>query len=340
MSALVTRRYLLLFAGLLLARFVIPAHAETTEDDADLIKVLIIDGQNNHGHWPKTTMMMKQYLEDTGKFSVDIERTKFLWKGEDMLKQFPLDDGKTYESLKKAKTDPDFDPEFSDYDVIVSNFGYNAASWPDATKAKFEKYMSAGGGLVVVHSADNSFGDWKEFNLMIGLGGWGGRTEKNGPYIYLDEDGNEVRDNSSGKGGNHGPQHEYEIVVRDPDHPIMQGLPTAWLHTKDELYQRLRGPGENMKILATAFASPKYKGTGNHEPMVMTIDYDKGRVFHTPMGHEDIAFECVGFQTVFLRGTEWAATGEVTIDDVPENFPSTASSSRAEFEWKEPAAAH
>ena len=43
----------------------------------DKIKVLIIDGQNNHGDWPKTTAMMKGYLEDAGKFQVDIERTKY-----------------------------------------------------------------------------------------------------------------------------------------------------------------------------------------------------------------------------------------------------------------------
>ncbi len=48
-----------------------------------------------------------------------------------------------------------------------------------------------------------------------------------------------------------------------------------------------------MKILATAYADKKQGGTGRHEPMVMTIDYGKGRVFHTPMGHADYSMECV-----------------------------------------------
>ena len=40
----------------------------------------------------------------------------------------------------------------------------------------------------------------------------------------------------------------------------------------------------------------------------MVIDYGKGRVFHTPMGHADYSMKCVGFLTYLDRGTEWAAT--------------------------------
>ena len=50
------------------------------------LKALIIDGQNNHGAWPKTTAMMKKYLEDSGRFTVDVERTQYTWKGGALLK--------------------------------------------------------------------------------------------------------------------------------------------------------------------------------------------------------------------------------------------------------------
>lgn len=296
------------------------------------IRVLIIDGQNNHAAWPKTTMMMKSYLEDTGRFTVDIERTQFTWKGGKLLKEFSLDDGKQYQDLPKPKMDPDFKPEFANYDVVLSNFGYNAAAWPDETKAALEAFIGGGGGMVIVHAADNSFGDWDEFNQMIGLGGWGGRNEKSGPYVYLNDKKEIIRDDSPGAGGNHGPGHEYQIVIRNPDHPITRGLPRAWMHTKDELYQKLRGPANNMTILATAYADPKYKGTGRHEPMVMTIDYKDGRIFHTPMGHDDGAMACVGYATLLVRGTEWASNGEVTLNDVPEDFPTSKESSAREFE--------
>ncbi|MDA7916340.1 ThuA domain-containing protein, partial [Verrucomicrobia bacterium] len=62
------------------------------------------------------------------------------------------------------------------------------------------------------------------------------------------------------------------------------------------------------------------KGSGHNEPMLMTIEYGKGRVFHTTLGHYLEAVKCVGFQATFLRGVEWAATGKVT-QAVPANFP-------------------
>lgn len=299
-------------------------HAEPT------LKALIIDGQNNHGMWPKTTMMMKQYLEETGLFSVDIERTQFTWQGDDLIKEYPLEGVETV-ALKKPKTDPDFKPNFADYDVVISNLGYNAAPWPEATKAAFEAYVHGGGGFVSVHAADNSFGDWPEYNQMIGLGGWGGRNEKSGPYVYIDEQGETIRDNSAGPGGHHGQRHEFEIVVREKDHPITRGMPASWMHTKDELYDKLRGPAENMTILATAFGAPNKGGLGRHEPMLIALTYGDGRIFHTTLGHDDVSMECVGFIVSLQRGCEWAATGEVT-QDIPSEFPSAEESMKREFE--------
>jgi type 1 glutamine amidotransferase len=296
-------------------------------DDGNKLRALIIDGQNNHGAWPQTTMMTKSYLEGTGKFTVDIRRTQYTWRGGKLLQQYPLDDGRTYQDLDQPKSDPDFKPTFSDYDVVISNFGWKAAPWPEETRSALDTYLRNGGGFVVIHAANNSFGSWDEFNRMIGLGGWDGRNEESGPYVYINSSGDVVRDTSAGRGGSHGPAHEYRLVVRSPEHPIVKGLPSAWMHTKDELYQQLRGPAEKMTILATAYADPKYRGSDRHEPMLMTIDYGKGRIFHTTMGHDAVAFAGVGFITTLIRGTEWAATGEVTITEIPEDFPTPTESS-------------
>jgi type 1 glutamine amidotransferase len=100
----------------------------------------------------------------------------------------------------------------------------------------------------------------------------------------------------------------------------MQGLPAAWMHQGDELYNSLRGPGKNMTVLATAWSDPANHGTGRDEPILMAIDYGKGRVFHTAMGHDINALSCVGFIVTFQRGTEWAATGKVTWK-APTSFP-------------------
>jgi type 1 glutamine amidotransferase len=296
---------------------------------AEKIKVLIVDGQNNHGDWPKITAMTKSYLEASNLFSVDVMRTKYLFRGDKWLKEYGMDD-QEYELLPKAKTDPNFKPNFSSYGVVISNFGYKAAPWPDETKKAFEEFVAGGGGFVSIHAADNSFPKWAEYNKMTGIGGWDGRNEKSGPYVYYDDEGKLVRDESKGGGGGHGPQHEFPIVVRDSAHPIMKGMPKSFLHSKDELYERLRGPAENMKVLATAYASKKFKGSGRHEPMVMTVDYGKGRIFHTTLGHADYSCECVGMITLLLRGTQWAATGQVTIP-IPDDFPSGNESKKRDF---------
>jgi type 1 glutamine amidotransferase len=109
--------------------------------------------------------------------------------------------------------------------------------------------------------------------------------------------------------------------MRDKTHPITKDLPDFWMHSKDECYSTLRGPGENMTILATAADTPELKEKGRNEPMLMVISYGKGRVFHTTLGHDTEAFEGVGFITTFLRGSEWAATGKVT-QPIPKDFPS------------------
>ena len=152
---------------------------------------------------------------------------------------------------------------------------------------------------------------------MIGLGGWGGRTEKNGPYLYFDDSSKLVRDPRPGRGGSHGAQHEFTVKLRQKDHPIVKGMPAEWKHAKDELYDSLRGPADKVEVIATAYSSKSKR----HEPMIMTISYGKGRVFHTPMGHADYSMRCVGFQDVLRRGTEWAVTGKVT-QALSKEFPS------------------
>lgn len=269
--------------------------------NANKIKVLIVNGQNNH-NWKIGSNSLRQILEGSDLFTVEIATSPE--KGEDMS---------------------GFKPNFQAFDVVVMD--YNGDEWIDETKTSFVHYVQNGGGLVIFHAADNSFPKWKEYNLMIGLGGWGQRNESAGPYVYIQDDGKIIRDNSPGPGGSHGPQHEYVVKAREPNHPIMKGLPEEWLHAKDELYHGLRGPAENMTILATAWSDTKFKGTGRHEPALMTINYGKGRVFHTIMGHAseaNPAMKCGGFIVTFLRGTEWAATGNVK-QAIPENLPAATS---------------
>jgi len=263
---------------------------------AEKIKVLLIDGQNNH-RWKETTPVLVEALESNRAFDVTVSTTP--------PKKAP----------KKAWAK--WHPDFSAYDVVVSN--YNGAPWPEKVKKSFEKFVRDGGGLVVVHAADNSFPKWKAFNEMIGVGGWYGRmVGPETPWVYV-ENGKTVRETSPAqKAGTHGKREPYVVENIVTDHPITKGLPKKWMHARDELYSRLCGPARNMTILATSF-SPVTK---HNEPVLMVLDYGKGRVFHTVLGHDEEAMRCRGFFTTLLRGTEWAATGKVKrTAKVPADFP-------------------
>jgi len=158
---------------------------------------------------------------------------------------------------------------------------------------------------------------------MIGVGGWGGRNEKSGPLLRLRE-GKFTHDTTAGPGGHHGAQHAFVMQTRAPRHLIMTGLPPKWMHAKDELYDRLRGPAVNVTVLASAYSDPKTGGTGEDEPLLFAIRYGKGRGFHTALGHNNgkdvTAQQCVGFIVTLQRGTEWAARGKVT-QKAPADFP-------------------
>ena len=168
---------------------------------------------------------------------------------------------------------------------------------------------------------------------MIGLGGWGGRTETDGPYVYYSNEGELVRDTSTGKAGNHGKRHEFPITIRVKDHPITKGMPDVWLTTADECYAMLRGPAENMTVLATGKDLSDKAPTNRHEPVFMVVDYGKGRIFHSTLGHDTKSIEGVGFMVSFLRGVEWAATGKVT-QGIPTDYPTAEKATHRKFEVK------
>jgi type 1 glutamine amidotransferase len=260
------------------------------------IQVMLLDGQSGgpYHDWKATTPVLKKQLEATGLFQVEVVTA-------------PPSNGDFSQ----------FKPDFKKYQVVVSNL--DSPEWPAHLMTAFEEYMKGGGGLVVVHAADNAFPNWPAYNLMIGIGGWRGRNEKAGPLWYV-KDGKLVSDPSPGNAGSHGARLPYKVTTQDANHPVMSGLPKVWMHAGDELYATLRGPGQNMKAIATAHSEPTNKGTDRDELILLTTSYGKGRVFHTAMGHDVAALKCVGFITTFQRGTEWAATGKVT-QKVPADFP-------------------
>jgi len=274
--------------------------AASGQDTSPPIKALIITGQNNH-NWKVSSPALKQMLEETGLFKVEAAV-----------------------SPPAGSSMKSFRPDFASSKVVILD--YSGDPWPETTQKEFVAYVKNGGGVVVYHAANNAFPGWPEYNEIIGLGGWGNRDEKSGPYVFW-KDGRVVEDRGPGIAGQHGVQHAFLVINRDTVHPVTAGLPPKWMHTKDELYGLLRGPARNFHLLATVFSDPAQGGTGRDEPVLFTISYGAGRIFHTALGHAggdgpQPALECVGFIVTFQRGAEWAATGQVT-QKIPGDFPAT-----------------
>ncbi len=267
--------------ALFLAASMAPAPAAETK-----LKVLIADGVNNHD-WAAGTRYIRAILEGSGRFTVDVN---------------------TFPQQQK--------PDFKRYDVVVNNFngGHTAAGarWPREVEQDLVDFVRNGGGLVVYHAANNAFLEWPEYNDMIGLG-W--RDPAFGGGVAIGR-GGELIAIPTGQGlpPGHGPRQDFQIFVRDPRHPITNGLPGHWLHRSEQLTHGQHGPAQGLDVLTYAFSEVSHQG----EPMDWVRSYGKGRVYTTMLGHTwknepNPNLEDVTFQALLARGVEWAASGKVTL---------------------------
>jgi type 1 glutamine amidotransferase len=246
------------------------------------ISALIVDGVNNHD-WATATRNIRTILEGTGRFRVDV----CTWPAR---------------------------PDFRRYDVVINNFNgghtVTGTRWPREVEQALVEYVKGGGGLVVFHAANNAFLEWREYNDMIGLG-W--REKEFGPGLAVGMNGEVVRiAKGSGLGPGHGPRHDFQLFVRDRQHPITKGLPASWLHPSEQLTHGQHGPAEGLNVLTYAYSEVSRQG----EPMDWVRSYGKGRVYTTMLGHTwkneaNPNFDDVHFQALLARGSEWAATGKV-----------------------------
>src|SRR4051794_8003356 len=96
------------------------------------ISVLIVDGMNNHD-WPRGTKLLKDILDSSGLFTVDVSTS-------------PTNKNAPAEEWAKWR------PDFAKYQVVVNNFngGYktNDTHWPREVEKAFEDYVANGGGVV------------------------------------------------------------------------------------------------------------------------------------------------------------------------------------------------
>lgn len=177
---------------------------------------------------------------------------------------------------------------------------YNGPRWGEAAEQGFLAAVQGGVGVAVLHAADNAFPGWSEYERLVGL-------------LWRE-------------GTGHGAFHPFDVVVVDPHHPITAGMADLRRHP-DELYHRLvPAAHHDHRVLLSAFSDPATGGTGRFEPMGTVGSFGKGRVFHTPLGHvwtntpqSRASWADPQLRRFIARGTEWAATGEVTLAPEPLN---------------------
>ena len=269
----------------MMCRFFFAAYFAVACSAADRkLSALIVDGMNNHD-WAAGTRAIQSILEGSGRFTVEV----CTWPKH---------------------------PEFRGHDVVIDNFngGHLATGtrWPREIEQALEAYVRDGGGLVVFHAANNAFLEWPAFNDMIGLG-W--RDKSFGAGIAIGSGGALVDiPKGAGLSPGHGPRHDFEVFVREPDHPVTRGLPAHWLHPSEQLTHGQHGPAQGLTILTYAFSEVSHQG----EPMDWVRQYGRGRVYTTMLGHTwkdefNPNLDDVNFQALLARGAEWAATGSVTL---------------------------
>jgi uncharacterized protein len=258
------------------------------------LAVLIVDGINNHD-WEAGTRAAKAILAATGRFTVDVSTTK--------------------------------------YQAVLVNFNgghkEDGIRWPTAVEQALEQYVRAGGGLIVLHAANNAFLQWAAWNEMIGLG-W--RDKSFGPGLVVVDGKVATIARGTGLNPGHGPRHDFQMCVFKRNHPITRGSPNCWLHPSEQLTHGQHGPAEGLTVLTYAYS----KDSKQNEPLDWVRNYEKGRVYTTMLGHtwKDEAnpnLECVAFQTLLARGVEWAASGRVTIP-LPPDFPTAQKVARRPLE--------
>jgi type 1 glutamine amidotransferase len=232
-----------------------------------------------NGHdWRATTPVMRKILEDTGRFEVRVTE-EFRGAGPETL---------------------------SPYELVILNYYERRRPelrWGERADNALLNFVRSGKGLVMYHFSMAAFDGWEEYEKLSGAN-W--------------------RPNN----GHHSARHNFTVDIRDADHPITRGMKTSFPETSDELYANLKWqPPNTFHLLATAWddhslyqgkARQPIPGPGKDEPMLWTVNYGQGRVFATALGHDPEAMKSPGFVTTFQRGSEWAATGNVTIPVPPE----------------------
>jgi type 1 glutamine amidotransferase len=134
--------------------------------------------------------------------------------------------------------------------------------------AAFLEFVKAGGGVVGIHCAADSFKENPEYIETLG-----------GAFIT------------------HPPQLDVQVEFVDREHPITQGLEDFTL--RDELYILDYDPARVHTLAVT------YSHEGKLQPVAWTREEGQGRIFYLSLGHHEASFVDERFRALLKRGLQW-----------------------------------
>lgn len=213
----------------------------------------------------------------------------------DMIRQDKRFDVVLVEDAEILGTDLPFD-----YDVVLLHFkNYRIPKRNAAMKAHLEKFVEEGGGLFVFHFSCGAFEDWAECDKLFGRV-WDPKKPPHDPYGL------------------------FTVQIIDKEHPVTATLDD--FETHDELYTCLKDSEVPIHILADAVS----KVDGKRHPMAFVLERDKGRVFHTTLGHDAKSLSAAEFQKMIKHALLWCAKREnlSTANSVPTKEAEEAGDAR------------
>ena len=162
------------------------------------------------------------------------------------------------------------------YDAVLLHFmNWEVPAPGAAARANLQRFVEGGKGLMLVHFACGAWQDWPEFRRLAGRV-WDPKLR------------------------GHDPRGPFTVNIKDAQHPVTAGLKD--FETDDELYTCLTGDTP-IHVLATA----KSKVDRIDYPMAFVLEVGRGRVFHSPLGHDAKALQAAGVSDLFRRGCAWSA---------------------------------
>jgi type 1 glutamine amidotransferase len=168
------------------------------------------------------------------------------------------------------------------YDLVfLAMYNAKTPTLSDTAKENLLNFVKGGKGFAVSHLGSASFKEWPEFKQLCGR------------YWLMGTSGHAPKPST------------FKVKIANHDHPITKGL--ADFETFDELYAKLQGDAP-ITVLGEADSDWSKKT----EPLIFTVEFGQGRVFHEAFGHTAGAIRHAPVANVIVRGCEWAATGKVT----------------------------